>query len=110
MVRGQLALDPTTPCAESDPNCTRSCLCEVLQVQQVEGASADALERCQSNPEVSGVEGWCYIDQDQGVGSPALVEDCPDTQKRLLRFVGQGLAANTTTFVACTGSSFAARE
>ena len=31
-------------------------------------------------------------------------------QRRLLRFVGRGLEANSTTFVACTGSSFATSE
>jgi len=71
---------------------------------------AGALDICQNNPEASGVEGWCYVDDDLGIGSAELVENCPQTQRRLLRFVGRGLEPNSTTFVACTGSSFATSE
>jgi hypothetical protein len=87
-----------------------ACLCEVLQVQQVPTNMPGALDQCLNDLEVTGVEGWCYVDADRGFGSEALVENCPATQKRLLRFVGSGLQANSTTFVACTGSSFAARK
>lgn len=111
VVRGQLAIDPAAPCGSDDPSCAGACLCEVLQVQQVGGANAQqALDICQNNEDAAGVEGWCYIDADQRIGNEALVENCPATERRLLRFVGSGLQPNTTTFVACTGSSFAARE
>jgi hypothetical protein len=40
------------------------------------------------------------------IGSEALVEKCPSTAKRKLRFVGDGrLAPGSTTFVACLGAS-----
>jgi len=110
VVRGQLSTELGRPCGEADPNCTRACLCEVLQVQQVQTNPPNALEVCRDDPDASGVEGWCYVDADQGLGNEELVENCPATQRRLLRFVGRGLEPNTTTFVACTGSSFAARE
>jgi hypothetical protein len=110
VVRGQLAADRGNLCGDGDPNCTGACLCEVLQVQQVTSNPQNALDVCQNDENASGVEGWCYIDADQGIGNDALVENCPATQRRLLRFVGRGLEPNTTTLVACTGSSFAARE
>jgi hypothetical protein len=110
VVRSQLAADDGDLCGTNDPNCTGACLCEVLQVQQVPDNPDNALEVCQNEENASGVEGWCYVDADQGVGNEALVEACPATRKRLLRFVGRGLEPNTTTLVACTGSSFAARE
>jgi hypothetical protein len=110
VVRGQLASERNSPCGMGDPGCTRACLCEVLQVQQVTGNPTNALDVCRENEDAAGVEGWCYVDADQGLGNPALVENCPATQRRLLRFVGRGLEPNSTTFVACTGSSFAARE
>jgi hypothetical protein len=110
VVRGQLASERNSPCGSADPNCTQACLCEVLQVQQVTSNPTNALEVCRDREDAAGVEGWCYVDADQGLGNPALVENCPATQRRLLRFVGRGLEPNSTTFVACTGSSFAARE
>jgi hypothetical protein len=110
VVRGQLAGERNSPCGANDPTCRGACLCEVLQVQQVESNPANALDVCRQDEDASGVEGWCYVDADQGFGNPALVENCPATQQRVLRFVGRGLEPNTTTFVACTGSSFAARE
>ena len=110
VVRDQLANERGNLCGTDDPNCVGACLCEVLQVQQVTTNPTDALDVCQNDPDASGVEGWCYVDADLGVGSEQLVENCPATQRRLLRFVGRGLEPNTTTFVACTGSSFAARE
>jgi hypothetical protein len=110
VVRAQLAADRAQPCGSGDPNCTNACLCEVLQVQQVTSNPANALQVCQNDENASGVEGWCYIDADQGLGNEELVENCPATQRRLLRFVGRGLEPNTTTLVACTGSSFAARD
>jgi hypothetical protein len=111
VVRGQLSIEINKPCGASDPNCTKSCLCEVLQVQQVDRPDKEAaLESCRKNTDVMGVEGWCYVDDNPALSNPELVANCPATQKRLLRFVGRGLGANTTTYVACTGSSFAARE
>jgi len=110
VVRGQLASERNEPCGEDDPTCQQACLCEVLQVQQVERNPTNALDVCRDDEDAAGVEGWCYVDADQGLGNPDLVENCPATQRRLLRFVGRGLEPNSTTFVACTGSSFAARE
>jgi hypothetical protein len=110
VVRAQLAIEIGKPCGQDDPSCSRACLCEIQQVQQVQGANPqEALRVCRQDLDAPGVEGWCYVDDSAG-SNPELVANCPATQRRLLRFVGSGLGANTTTFVACTGSSFAARE
>jgi hypothetical protein len=85
----------------------------VLQVQQADTPDPrEALRACREDAEVSGVEGWCYVADtaEQSIGNPELVKDCRPTERRLLRFVGLGLQKNTTTFVACSGASRAARE
>jgi hypothetical protein len=46
----------------------------------------------------------------QQIGNPELVAECPATARQLLRFVGQGLRRNATTFIACQGSSLAAQR
>jgi hypothetical protein len=108
VVRAQLVSQPGDPCGD-DEDCSNACLCEVLQVQQANNPPG-ALTTCQQDPEATGVEGWCYVDADKGLGNPVLVENCPATERRLLRFVGRGLESGTTTFVACQGSSFAAEQ
>jgi len=45
----------------------------------------------------------------QHIGNAELVAECPATERRILRFVGRRLAPNSTTFVACQGSSLAAQ-
>jgi hypothetical protein len=89
-------------CGPEDPTCAQACQCEVQQIRKV----ADRLA-CQNSDDGSGVEGWCYVADtaDQQVGNPALVRDCPATERRLLRFVGEGLAENSLTFVACKGAT-----
>ncbi|HTV17842.1 MAG TPA: hypothetical protein VMG12_04205, partial [Polyangiaceae bacterium] len=113
LIRAELASGDGKLCAEDDPNCQRACLCEVLQVQDAQNANPDeALRACQEDTDANGVEGWCYVaDTDtQQVGNPELVAECPPTQRQVLRFVGQGLGRNTTTFVACQGSSAATQN
>jgi hypothetical protein len=110
-VLAQLRSDPDGLCGSADPECRSACLCEVLQVQQVPGQDASSLGRCQDEPSTqSGIEGWCYVadTDDQSLGAPALVERCPATARRALRFVGQGLAQNSVTFISCQGSSLEA--
>jgi len=89
-------------CGADDPTCARACQCQVEQIR-------DASDRlaCQNSDEAIGVEGWCYVADtaDQHVGNPSLVRDCPATERRLLRFVGEGLADDSLTFVACHGAT-----
>jgi hypothetical protein len=113
LVRGQLVKEAGKPCGDDDPLCSKACLCEVLQVQQADTPDPrEALRACREDEEVSGVEGWCYVADTaaQSIGNPELVKDCRPTERRLLRFVGLGLQKNTTTFVACSGASLAARQ
>jgi hypothetical protein len=110
-VLAQLRSDPDVLCGGADVECQSACLCEVLQVHQVPGQDATALERCQDDPGTqTGIEGWCYVanTEDQSLGDPALVERCPATARRALRFVGQGLAQSSVTFISCQGSSLEA--
>jgi len=84
----------TAPCGEM-------CLCELPQEE------ADALATCQSADEgtVAGLPpGYCYVDPDNGVGSETLVENCPSTQRRILRFVGNNPTATGGTAVPLTGA------
>jgi hypothetical protein len=89
-------------CGVDDPTCALACQCEVEQVRN----ASDRLA-CQNSDEAIGVEGWCYVaaTADQHVGNPSLVRDCPATERRLLRFVGEGLQDNSLTFVACQGAT-----
>lgn len=80
-----------------------NCFCEV---KQLKGA---AMEACRTDiselPVVDGqsVDGWCYVDPTQG-GNPALVDDeCPDTEQRKIRLLGEAKGDNgTTNLFACT--------
>jgi hypothetical protein len=116
LIRAELARDPGGACGDSDPSCANACLCEVLQVQQVPGQDPEsALRACQQEPDdvgTGGVEGWCYVaDTDtQHIGNPEIVASCPATRRQLLRFSGQRLSADSTTFIACQGSSLAAQS
>jgi len=85
---------------ETNVDCDSFCLCGV---EQLEGAE---LAACQAGSKDPNIYGYCYVDANQGIGDPALVQNCPATQKRLLRWVGDGLPANgSTMMMACFGSS-----
>ncbi len=65
-----------------------ACLCEVVPL------TGEALQACRfdkaETPEVNGqpVNGYCYLDVQNNLGDPALAEACPQTEERLIRFVG----------------------
>lgn len=83
------------------PPCSSICGCEL---QEAEGAALDAC-RTQRDP-ASQAPGYCYIDPAAGIGDPALVRDCPDTKKRILRFVGPDTpATGTFAYMACMGAN-----
>jgi hypothetical protein len=51
-------------------------------------------------------DGWCYIDaaSTPQVGNAELVKDCPDTEQRLMRFVGDGDPRfGADVFITCAG-------
>ncbi len=81
--------------------CSDYCFCKIAPLTGTD------LLACQNGTEDSSTYGYCYVDPAQGIGNPALVADCPATNERSLRFVGDGLPANgSLTFVACLGSTF----
>ena len=93
--------------APGQPSCSEMCL---YTIEQSVGGEQETCQ--QSEGEVTEFEGYCYIDPlgpEVGgalVGNPALVADCPASQKRLLRFVGtQTPRNNAITFIACSGAA-----
>lgn len=101
--RRQLANLPGGPCGPDDPDCQRACLCEIEQI--VEPSSLDAC-RNQVEPTASS-DGWCYVasSDEQQLGNPLLVEDCPATEQRVVRIVGEGIRSGAVTVISCTGRS-----
>jgi hypothetical protein len=91
-VRESLARSIGSPCGAGDPECRSACLCEVEQVVETP----------------TGVEGWCYVadDEHQRIGDPALVAECPPNERRLVRLVGEG-QLDALTVISCSGASFA---
>ena len=76
--------------------CDAFCLCEI-------GSATDQAS-CQNAEAPEGV-GWCYVDPARGIGSPALVADCPSNAQRIVRFVGEDTpVSGATAFVACLGA------
>jgi hypothetical protein len=86
-----------------DP-CETWCMCPVTQIAN----NTECTTAVAPDPAVFG---YCYIDAAQNIGNPVLVENCPETQKRLLRFVGDNLPAKgAVTLIACAGATFASDQ
>jgi hypothetical protein len=45
-------------------------------------------------------------DEQQQIGNPALVAECPPNERRLVRLVGEG-QQDALTVISCSGASFA---
>ena len=105
-----------------NPAAGYNCFCAITQLENeksVTGASdckakydqaGYDLCACQYTPPTgavpNGVDGWCYIDETSGIGDPAIVEKCSETEKRLIRFVNKGQASpGATLFITCTGDT-----
>ncbi|MBN1612382.1 MAG: hypothetical protein JW940_37475 [Polyangiaceae bacterium] len=91
-------------CGAGTSSCEGFRLCKL---QALDGANRD---RCQNDPsELEDVVGYCYVADtaDQRIGNPKLMEQCRDSEKRLLRFVGRNVPAQgSTVFVACAGDTY----
>ena len=75
-------------------------------LQQVPGVDgAEALRACQDDEAPAGIEGWCYIDPARGLGSGALVSNCPITERRRLRFPGSEPAEDARLLLVCPEAS-----
>ena len=99
------------------PTCSSMCLCELPQET---GAN---LTGCQNDDDATANQslppGYCYIDAtlNPPLGDPSLVAKCPETERRILRFVGncptctQGVAVplgGAIVYTACQGSAITA--
>lgn len=83
-------------------DCQALCLCEVSQLD------GDELAACREGSESRDSYGYCYVDPEQGLGDARLVSKCRSTERRKLRFVGEGLPKNRSIVtVACLGASLA---
>jgi len=81
--------------------CSSHCLCEIKQLAGAE------LETCLNSVEdPGGIHGYCYVDPDEGFGNPELVAACPDTQRQIIRFLGENVPSpGANAFIACSGAS-----
>lgn len=100
--------DPAVLAAKEDPitktpagDQIYDCYCEIVQLE------GDDLDVCQTNESDNpGPHGWCYIDASTAppVGNPDIVAKCPENEKRIIRFIGEGEGvAGATLFITCTG-------
>jgi hypothetical protein len=83
------------------------CFCEI---EQVSGSDLEACKTSLDEPVVNAsgqaVDGWCYIDATTVpvTGNPELVKDCPITEQRKIRFVGEGNPeTGAMLFIFCAG-------
>jgi hypothetical protein len=91
------------------PACASMCLC---LLNQESGADLNTCQTGDENAALGLPPGYCYIDPAAGVGSEGLVANCPETQRRILRYVGNNIndnkvvpLAGSTVFTACQGSA-----
>jgi hypothetical protein len=90
-------LQQANMCQDADGDCLRFQLCEIAALTP---GTAD-YQSCLESDNPSG-DGWCYIDPDQGLGTRAQVERCPEHAQRKVRFAGRGSPRRgTATFLAC---------
>ncbi len=107
--------------------CANECFCGLDQFTNT--ATSDDLTICQTMSDPGNMFGYCYVDpaaattaatdpnSDGGAtitaaeqslitGETTLVKDCQPTQKRILRFMGDGVPAkNGLAFIACIGAT-----
>jgi hypothetical protein len=107
----QAAIDVAKADLTADPKWNK--FCEIIQTGDETGGSTPAqLDACQTDSSAAPVDksgaavnGWCYVDP---VAIPKsnsdIVKDCQPTERRLIRFVGNGNpSAGGTLFITCTG-------
>ena len=101
---------PAQDAAQKDPVAETAgwnCFCEI---KQTTGEDLVACQDDTGNPPVNmsgaSVNGWCYVDATTAppTGNPEIVKNCPETEKRIVRFVGEGGAKpGATLFITCSG-------
>jgi hypothetical protein len=119
--QGQCLYDP--PAGSQFPDCDNYCFCEI---QQFTGAE---LEQCWTEGAAAGLSGYCYVDpgqaqasaesesseggvqvtmaeQERVSGMNELVASCKETERRVLRFLGNDLPAKDgLAVIACVGGA-----
>jgi hypothetical protein len=87
--------------------CKDYCLCEI---QQFTGGALNTCQTSGSTP--TDIYGYCYVDPtttddaNKKKLEDAIVAGCPASQKRLLRFAGEGVPAKgSIAMIACIGST-----
>ncbi|MBK8258981.1 MAG: hypothetical protein IPK82_40765 [Polyangiaceae bacterium] len=98
-----IGTDPAVVAREFD------CFCEIPQLTGTE--PGQPLYLCQNDlneypldENGEQINGYCYLDamSEPKVGNPDLLNTCPSTEKRMLRFVGKGHPRpNSVLFLAC---------
>lgn len=70
-----------------------SCVCEVKQLTASDVAGLTACKQDNKNPVLDGagkpVNGYCYIDRENGSDNPELLSRCANSETRAIRFVGR---------------------
>src|SRR5690606_2271336 len=91
--------------ADEEPSPGYDCLCEVTQLKDAARTS------CQNEDlPPNDVDGWCYVDATSvpPIGNPALVSNCPPSEQRLVRFVGEGeVRGGGRLYITCSGEQAA---
>jgi len=99
--------------AKEDPAATKAgwdCFCEITQLGEVDGEREACQDDASEEPQLNGqpVNGWCYVDgtTEPPTGNVQIVQDCPENERRIIRFVGKGEAQpGATLFITCSGDS-----
>jgi len=99
-VTGELAL--TGQCGGSTGvDCHDYCFCKLRALTGVEQAA------CQAGSEDPNLYGYCYVDPGLGIGAASLVSGCQPSERRMLRYMGEGVPANgAVLYTACLGATF----
>ena len=110
----RLPVDPAHAAAIDEakarsPESNWDCFCQIPQLEE------EQLSVCQNDVSESPVtaagepvSGFCYVDAstDPAVGNPALVARCAESERRMIRLVGEGEPSQgATLFVTCSGDS-----
>jgi hypothetical protein len=99
VVRSQL-IDAELCGGASGLDCNDVCLCKLAPLRGADMAA------CQAGSEDPTLYGYCYVDPDNGHGNQTLVQSCPESERRLLRYMGEGIPANgSVQFTACLGAA-----
>jgi hypothetical protein len=81
-------------------SCSSVCACQLA-----EASAGAAMTACRSTTDPNlQAPAYCYVEPAAGLGDPKLVEGCPSSKQRLLRFVGpETPSPGSIAFMACMG-------